>query len=69
MAIARPCLCRDGDGFRMRNPSYGLTEPLAAWEDADRIAEPVPEYVTRPVIEQIVMHVGSMNSSRSATGR
>lgn len=33
----------------------GLTAPLAAWEEADRIAEPVPEYVTRPVIEQIVM--------------
>jgi putative restriction endonuclease len=33
----------------------GLTAPLAPWEEADRIAEPVPEYVTRPVVEQIVM--------------
>jgi putative restriction endonuclease len=32
----------------------GLSAPLADWEAADRIAEPVPEYVTRPIVEQIV---------------
>lgn len=32
----------------------GLSAPLDAWERSDRIAEPVPEYVIRPVVEQIV---------------
>lgn len=32
----------------------GLSAPLAPWEEADRVAEPVPEYVTRPIVEQIV---------------
>lgn len=32
----------------------GLSAPLESWERADRVAEPVPEYVVRPVVEQIV---------------
>jgi putative restriction endonuclease len=32
----------------------GLTPQLDDWERSDRLAEPVPEYVIRPVVEQIV---------------
>jgi len=32
----------------------GLSTPLAAWEEVDRVAEQVPEYVTRPIIELVV---------------
>lgn len=32
----------------------GLTPKLDAWELADRVAEPVPEYVVRPIVEQVV---------------
>lgn len=32
----------------------GLSAPLAPWEQADRIAEPVPEYEIRPIIQQVV---------------
>lgn len=31
-----------------------LTQP-ETWERADRVAEPVPDYVVRPVVEQIVL--------------
>lgn len=37
-----------------RIAQVGLSTPLAPWEEADRVAEPVPEYVTRPIVEQIV---------------
>jgi putative restriction endonuclease len=33
----------------------GMTTPLAAWEESDRISEPVPEYVIRPIVEQVVL--------------
>lgn len=32
----------------------GLTPQLEEWERIDRVAEPVPEYVIRPIVEQIV---------------
>jgi putative restriction endonuclease len=32
----------------------GLSTQLEAWERPDRVAEPVPEYIARPVVEQIV---------------
>lgn len=32
----------------------GLTPQLEAWERTDRVAEAVPEYVVRPIVEQIV---------------
>ncbi|MBS0216935.1 MAG: HNH endonuclease [Proteobacteria bacterium] len=32
----------------------GFAEKLEPWEQADRISEPVPEYVSRPVIETVV---------------
>ena len=32
----------------------GMTAPMAPWEQADHVAEDVPEYVTRPIIEQVV---------------
>jgi putative restriction endonuclease len=32
----------------------GLTPQLEAWERSDRLAEPVPEYVIRPIVEQVV---------------
>jgi putative restriction endonuclease len=32
----------------------GLTPQLEEWERADRVAEPVPEYVVRPIVEQVV---------------
>jgi putative restriction endonuclease len=32
----------------------GLTPQLNDWERSDRLAEPVPEYVIRPIVEQVV---------------
>ncbi len=32
----------------------GLTPQLEAWERTDRVAESVPEYIVRPIIEQVV---------------
>lgn len=32
----------------------GLTPQPAEWERTDRIAEPVPEYIARPIVEQVV---------------
>lgn len=32
----------------------GFARELEQWELADRVAEPVPEYVVRPVVEQLV---------------
>lgn len=42
-----------GDEFA-RIVQQGLTAQLEAWERADRVAEEVPEYVVRPMVEQIV---------------
>jgi len=32
----------------------GMAPQLEAWEQNDRVAEPVPEYVNRPIVEQVV---------------
>jgi putative restriction endonuclease len=32
----------------------GLTPQMEEWELANRVAEPVPEYVVRPIVEQVV---------------
>lgn len=32
----------------------GMSAPLATWEEDDGVAEPVPEYVIRPMVERIV---------------
>lgn len=32
----------------------GMTPQLEAWERTDRVAESVPEYIVRPIIEQVV---------------
>lgn len=32
----------------------GFTRSLAPWEEQSRISEPVPEYVNRPIVEQVI---------------